>query len=106
MNDPQAGSGSKEVEPEEEVLDGQHFDMMKASLRRIFSQGIGTHDRAGTDCVRIGHANGQAVQDARAIHHPFHIVAFGGERIANTFIHDENRASFLYKDFPPLGNKF
>ena len=71
--------------------------MLNPASLCIFSQRVGAHDRAGAGRILIGHAHGQAVQDAPAVHHPFHIVAFGGEGIADAFIHDQHRAVLLHQ---------
>ena len=65
------------IKPEEEVFDGQDFHIPEARLPGILPQSVSAHHGAGAGRVMIGHSHRQTVQDAPAVHHPFHIVAFG-----------------------------
>ena len=57
-----SNSRGEMIELEEEIFDGQDFDLAKTGFIGILSQSVGAHDGAGR--VVIGHARREAMQDA------------------------------------------
>src|SRR5436190_4149681 len=81
------------VEGEEEIVDRQGFDIAEAGLQRVPSKGVRTHDGARAGRRLLDQTGRQAVQYAEAVHEPLGIVIAGGERLADTLVHNDHRAA-------------
>src|SRR5262249_28023916 len=60
-------SGNQPVEAPEVVFNREHPDLLEARVRRVGTEGRGTHHGPGPHASRLGQAHRQAVKDAEPV---------------------------------------